>query len=111
MAHSIEIRQGETSPWEFTLKDKDGAVSLAGRDSIKLYLKDPSAEGNIVDGEDVNVVDEDAGECSYSPKAADVGTVRTLRGHVTVVRTAGGVEEKYPQKHDMEVIIRASLDN
>lgn len=110
MSHSMIIRQGETSPWEFTLKDADGAVDLTGAASVKLYLKEPGQSTMTVDGEDVAVEDETSGQCSYTPRAVDVEDAVTLRGHVTVTRTAGDAKEKYPQEHDMEIVIRPALD-
>jgi hypothetical protein len=67
-----KLRQGDTSPWELTLKDNGGAVDLTNADSVALFMRRKRASVNKIDGAAVTVVTPATGSVRFEPSTSDV---------------------------------------
>jgi len=98
---------GDTEiPIAATLERPDGnAVSLADK-TVSFYMVDADGEDVVAETtSNVEVTNEDDGECRYNPQAADVDTAGTYYAYF-VVTDADGNRDTFPVgQQEFEIVI------
>lgn len=111
MALELYTKVGDTSVWEFTLKDKDGGVDLSTATAVKVYTRLWNGTANKVDGEAATPDPDQTtnpGKCTFSPSAAGVDTAGVYKVEVEVTWTGGKVSY-FPSESYGRLTIAESL--
>lgn len=104
----LDIKVGNTRPWQFTLKDDTGgAVSLAGTAvTVKVYMRARGANTNTIDGRAGTVTNTDNGVWIFSPASTEVATAGTYDLEVELTDGVGQVQRNFS---NVMVVIRNKL--
>lgn len=108
MASELGIKQYETDPWEWTLRDRDGTVNLSSSTvtSIQVFVWNHGSTSNLVNGSTI-AAGSTVGAVSYTPTTAVVDGTGRFR-HLTKVTRTTGRTEFYPSDGYNTVEIEAS---